>query len=139
MAIRRGKCYTEPKVEGSQRQRLTIHAPYRKISVNHSDTLLCHHGAVSCPYIISRKDTLSWQRSKLTPYPALWSCFPRRRPRWSALWRCCARPTASMALPRSTRPSSKRATCCSPRAAARRKSRSTASRRATAIWPCASI
>ena len=52
MAIHRGKCYTEPKVEGSQRQRLTIHAPYRKISPNHSDTLLCHHGAVSCPYII---------------------------------------------------------------------------------------
>ena len=33
-------------------------------------------------------------------------------------------------------PSSRPARCCWPRAAARRRSRSTASRRATPIWPC---
>ncbi len=36
---------------------LTIPAPYRKISVNHSDTLLCHRSTVRCPYILLGKDT----------------------------------------------------------------------------------
>ena len=39
------------------RGRLTIPAPYRKISVNHSDTLLCHRSTVRCPYILLGKDT----------------------------------------------------------------------------------
>jgi len=34
------------------RGRLTIPAPYRKISVNHSDTLLCHRSTVRCPCIL---------------------------------------------------------------------------------------
>ncbi|MDY5943548.1 MAG: hypothetical protein SPJ28_08335 [Oscillospiraceae bacterium] len=51
LAFRRKTCYTE-KTAVSAARRLTFSALYRTIVGNHTDTLLCHCGAVRCPYIL---------------------------------------------------------------------------------------
>ena len=81
------------------------------------------------------KENNLWNASNPGPCPVLWSSCPPGKPSLSGCWRPSAPPMPSTASPRWTPLSLNRRRSSWPKAAARRRNRSTASPRGTATWP----